>query len=515
MAAGIQSPTMVTPSRSFQSFSRSQDVGAGLIIPSGGSNSLLNRISLSPLDTFGATTNLSSTSSQTSSSASSSAPNTPTGKLGSNITSQYPRPSTLHGLKHKLHSSPCSNVKSLHAPASNSISNRRKSVGHIPLSPLARSCGEKSPSPLPASSPTRSDGGGRSPSPLAWPIVHQPGSSNTTQSYSPSSSGSIANIGLNIGNIGVLSAVANAAAKKGFARPKSAVEPSSSPLLRRALSPDRLHPDRFHRDANKCVLSPLCCNGPIKSQRPVSGVWRSNLANMSTTISLVSSSVSNINNDQQPTVFNNLMKPANSFAGTIEKINEDCEVSETPSQEKQQNTCSMLSFQSPGEMLPRIAEEKDSPSNTSDFPGERSHGFVPVRDKSQLEKHVIHNKIKHKIITAKPPAPPAVFTEMQTAPCESKSRTKSGFFSTSPLACSTGFVDKSMHKSTKIISDNCRPVTTKLLNIANKPDSEKNSSDSRIKTSSLSRGFTDNITNTSNSDKCEHKLSKNDTVDKK
>lgn len=49
---------------------------------------------------------------------------------------------------------------------SNNSSNRRKSVGHIPLSPLART---PSPSPLPAS-PTRS------PSPLAFPvIVHQPG----------------------------------------------------------------------------------------------------------------------------------------------------------------------------------------------------------------------------------------------------------------------------------------------------------------------------------------------------
>lgn len=49
---------------------------------------------------------------------------------------------------------------------SSNSSNRRKSVGHIPLSPLART---PSPSPLPAS-PTRS------PSPLAFPvIVHQPG----------------------------------------------------------------------------------------------------------------------------------------------------------------------------------------------------------------------------------------------------------------------------------------------------------------------------------------------------
>lgn len=43
--------------------------------------------------------------------------------------------------------------------------------------------------------------------------------------------------------------------KKSFVRPKSA-EPSS-PLLRRALSPDRLHP-RSAADA-KCSISPLCC----------------------------------------------------------------------------------------------------------------------------------------------------------------------------------------------------------------------------------------------------------------
>ena len=86
------------------------------------------------------------------------------------------RPSSLHGLKHKLHVK----TKTLHSPS------RRKSVGHIPLSPLART---PSPSPIPIS-PTRS------PSPLAALIPgvaqgtahHVPGSSNTTQTYSPGSS---------------------------------------------------------------------------------------------------------------------------------------------------------------------------------------------------------------------------------------------------------------------------------------------------------------------------------------
>jgi len=128
------------------------------------------------------------------------------------------RPSSLHGLKHKLHIK----TKNLHSPS------RRKSVGHIPLSPLART---PSPSPLPVS-PTRS------PSPLALPMGHQPGSSNTTQTYSPGAS-----------------LTPN---KKSFSRPKSA-EPSSagSPLLRRALSPDRLHP-RSAEGKKPTTISPLC-----------------------------------------------------------------------------------------------------------------------------------------------------------------------------------------------------------------------------------------------------------------
>lgn len=160
MAAGICSPSMVTPSRSFQSFTRSQDItpyyGActkSVCSPSPPTNRTNS-------ESYHSTGNSSPCSSPNSSSPGS---NISIGNLSNQ--SHYQRPSTLHGLKHKLHTA----AKNIHSP------NRRKSVGHIPLSPLART---PSPSPLPAS-PTRS------PSPLAFPTGHQPGSSNTTQSYSP------------------------------------------------------------------------------------------------------------------------------------------------------------------------------------------------------------------------------------------------------------------------------------------------------------------------------------------
>ena len=167
MAAGICSPSMVTPSRSFQSFSRSlppqqesSPYFSGLPKSVGSPSPPTNRPSS---DSYHSTGNSSPSSSPNSSSPGSS---TSVGNIA-NIPNQshYQRPSTLHGLKHKLHTA----AKNIHSP------NRRKSVGHIPLSPLART---PSPSPIPAS-PTRS------PSPLAFPTGHQPGSSNTTQSYSP------------------------------------------------------------------------------------------------------------------------------------------------------------------------------------------------------------------------------------------------------------------------------------------------------------------------------------------
>lgn len=169
MAAGISSPSMVTPSRSFQSFPRNQDsLNAS---PPSIRTPPLNRSSLSPSDSYCST-------SASSSSGSGTSPSNSTIQNASVVKCEtkqhYQRPSTLHGLKHKLHSGGCS--KALHTSGSGSsggggsssgVPSRRKSVGHIPLSPLART---PSPSPLP-SSPTRS------PSPLAFPaaVGHQPG----------------------------------------------------------------------------------------------------------------------------------------------------------------------------------------------------------------------------------------------------------------------------------------------------------------------------------------------------
>lgn len=155
---GALSP--IAPSRSLQSFVRTQDTRP------------CPRLSLSPLDPF--LVNLSSQSacnSSQSSSPSSSVPNTPTANLNTTAPIYHQRPSSLHGLKHKLHT-----IGSGKSPSSS----RRKSVCVIPLSPLART---PSPSPCGPSSPTRS------PSPLAFCLGHHPaGASNLTQSYTPNQS---------------------------------------------------------------------------------------------------------------------------------------------------------------------------------------------------------------------------------------------------------------------------------------------------------------------------------------
>ncbi|XP_054162036.1 microtubule-associated serine/threonine-protein kinase 3-like isoform X2 [Oppia nitens] len=90
------------------------------------------------------------------SSPTNSAPNSPASNT---------RPSSLHGLKHKL-------IQTFRSP-------RRKSCGHIPLSPLARTQGvSPTVNTLQATSPTS-----RSPSPLAFPVHHQIGNSQITQTY--------------------------------------------------------------------------------------------------------------------------------------------------------------------------------------------------------------------------------------------------------------------------------------------------------------------------------------------
>ncbi|XP_066152920.1 microtubule-associated serine/threonine-protein kinase 3 isoform X1 [Euwallacea fornicatus] len=307
MAANIQSPVSVTPSRSFQSFPRNDSSFSSNTVRS----ATTNRSTLSPSDSFSQ-----HSGNSTPASTSSGTPSPTTAPNGRNAKQHYQRPSTLHGLKHKLHSSGCS--KSLHASGPSCPTNgpnRRKSVGHIPLSPLART---PSPSPLPAS-PTRS------PSPLAFPIGHQPGSSNTTQSYSPSA--------------GSAPITVTAQSKKNFARHKGS-EPGS-PLLRRALSPDRLHP----RSAEtKCSISPLCSSGTVtpvnksQSRTGTSSVWRPGC--------------STDKEKEGETEFQQPNEPG-------------------PSSSTSENRLS-LTLAGPGEFLPRIAEEKDSPT-----------GGQELKDKSQ------------------------------------------------------------------------------------------------------------------------------------
>ena len=202
----------MTPSRSFNSLSRSLSSGDSL--PGSPTRSPksppLSRMWSPASDSARSTGDTSSNSS----SPSSSTPNSPASSA------HFSRPSSLHGLKHKLQT-----IKSPH---------RRKSVHNIPLSPLART---PSPSPM-ATSPTRS------PSPLTMgqvPHHHSAvhGISNMTQTYNPSTQSSPSPVQLT-----------PAARKMG--RPKSC-EPGS-PLLRRALSPDRLHPSSAEKQAQANLI---------------------------------------------------------------------------------------------------------------------------------------------------------------------------------------------------------------------------------------------------------------------
>lgn len=213
------------------------------------------------------------------------------------------------------------------------------------MSPLART---PSPSPLP-SSPTRS------PSPLAFPVGHQPGSSNTTQSYSP----------------GVLpsgQSTINVGGKKSFARPKSA-EPSS-PLLRRALSPDRLHPRSAE---SKCSISPLCCTGTTPKQRPHSGIWRTS---SSSSVPAFNSGGTNTDNgigstSVVPNEKNSLLDSyADSFDISFDQSDGITRSNTNGSSSSSSSAALSLSLQPPGELLPRIAEEKDSPTSAAGSDGQ-------------------------------------------------------------------------------------------------------------------------------------------------
>ncbi|XP_043674733.1 microtubule-associated serine/threonine-protein kinase 3 isoform X2 [Vespula pensylvanica] len=326
MAAGICSPSMVTPSRSFQSFTRSQDItpyyGActkSVCSPSPPTNRTNS-------ESYHSTGNSSPCSSPNSSSPGS---NISIGNLSNQ--SHYQRPSTLHGLKHKLHTA----AKNIHSP------NRRKSVGHIPLSPLART---PSPSPLPAS-PTRS------PSPLAFPTGHQPGSSNTTQSYSP----------------GVCLS-APSSQKKGYGRPKSA-EPGS-PLLRRALSPDRLHPRSAE---NKTSISPLA-NTVVKVTPRVT-IAQTSHAEISEEASEMNKESSDIKGEKkvctEPKTVVDYPKLTHGISINIANVGIS-------------NACGST-------QLPRIAEEKDSPTGTKSDDYTSKEVMVPVEKNEKNEKNDARN----------------------------------------------------------------------------------------------------------------------------
>jgi len=207
----------LTPSRSFP-HQLSRSLSSGDSLP--GSPTRIRSPRSPPMNRSSTSDSAHSTAnSSQSSSPSSSTPNSPAGS-----SSHFNRPSTLQGLKQKLQSPKTTG------------SHRRKSVHNIPLSPLART---PSTSPM-ATSPTRS------PSPLT--MVHGQGHpvgiSNMTQTYNPGQQQSTPT-GPSLTPQG----------RKSITRPKSC-EPLS-PLLRRAFSPDRLHPSAAEKHQVHLQTHPL------------------------------------------------------------------------------------------------------------------------------------------------------------------------------------------------------------------------------------------------------------------
>ncbi|XP_016894122.1 microtubule-associated serine/threonine-protein kinase 4 isoform X5 [Cynoglossus semilaevis] len=183
----MQPSPLLHTSRSFSSLNHSLSSGESL--PGSPTHSLSPRSPTAALRHAPDFIQSGGNSSQ-SSSPSSSAPNSPAG-------SGHIRPSTLHGLGPKL-------------PGQRLRQGRRKSVGSIPLSPLART---PSPTPQPTSPQ-------RSPSPLLG--GHSVTISKTTQAF-PAKMHSPPTI------------------VRHIVRPKSA-EPPRSPLLKRVQSEEKLSP---------------------------------------------------------------------------------------------------------------------------------------------------------------------------------------------------------------------------------------------------------------------------------
>ncbi|KAH9412536.1 Microtubule-associated serine/threonine-protein kinase 4 [Dermatophagoides pteronyssinus] len=160
----VNSPSTLTPSRSFQSFPKGGGNDSTTNPIPGSSKNTLTVVGQRSLNEHRLTQSMHSDSlnlagnSSVDSSPSNSVPNSP---ALSSIASSSSRPSSLDGLKYKL--------KPFRSP-------RRKSCGHIPLSPLARSSGgggggspvQPATGHLLASSTSPTS---RSPSPLAFPNV--------------------------------------------------------------------------------------------------------------------------------------------------------------------------------------------------------------------------------------------------------------------------------------------------------------------------------------------------------
>lgn len=167
----LHSINQITPSRSFQGFSKTtvadcpnSNIAANSSVPktsthltvlnssAGGNRHLVGSIPSAFISTAFADTPTNPANSSLESSPTNSVPNSPASSSSS------ARPSSLDGLKLKL-------KQTFRTP-------RRKSCGHIPLSPLARASGTGSPilvnssHLLASTSPTS-----RSPSPLAFPNV--------------------------------------------------------------------------------------------------------------------------------------------------------------------------------------------------------------------------------------------------------------------------------------------------------------------------------------------------------
>ncbi|XP_077289943.1 microtubule-associated serine/threonine (MAST) protein kinase dop isoform X2 [Arctopsyche grandis] len=201
----------------------------------------------------------------------------------------------------------------------------------------------------------------------------------------------------------------------------------ASPLLRRALSPDRLHPRSAE---SKCALiSPLCCaqaassNSNHSRNKGGSALWRPLASAASTPMQIVDKTPDPPDSNKHPfsgSVQHNLGPSSNSsFAVVIPQQKQSQKLSMSQDnqnhsgldlchdQNNQNGNMSnpdvlqfsvidgnpsrlSLSLTAPVELLPRIAEEKDSPTNSGAVPIHEGIDEVKVNQKiSESDKQVL------------------------------------------------------------------------------------------------------------------------------